>query len=163
MRQVYPALHMGGGPRLPQRVRDAAQSATALQHRADDDSRCHPPEAKTGASLCRCAGALSPVWWKKAAKDMPATFNARAETVAEKPMFRDAFKEPALHHPRERVLRMDGREGREAAASVHGGRRLAGSGLRRSLGSLARSGDEGRNSLMHHHRVRREQMDGKLS
>jgi hypothetical protein len=25
-------------------------------------------------------------------KDMPATFNARAETVAEKPMFRSAFK-----------------------------------------------------------------------
>ena len=31
-------------------------------------------------------------WWKKRAKDVPATFNARAETIAEKPMFRDAFK-----------------------------------------------------------------------
>jgi putative SOS response-associated peptidase YedK len=35
---------------------------------------------------------LVPSWWKKKAKEMPATFNARAETVAEKPMFRWAFK-----------------------------------------------------------------------
>jgi putative SOS response-associated peptidase YedK len=31
-------------------------------------------------------------WWKKARKDVPATFNARAETVAVKPMFRGALK-----------------------------------------------------------------------
>lgn len=36
---------------------------------------------------------LVPGWWKKPIKDLPATFNARAETVAEKPMFRGAFKE----------------------------------------------------------------------
>jgi putative SOS response-associated peptidase YedK len=35
---------------------------------------------------------LVPSWWKKKAKEAPATFNARAESVAEKPMFRDAFK-----------------------------------------------------------------------
>jgi len=35
---------------------------------------------------------LIPTWWKKPRKDVPATFNARAETVAEKPMFRGAFK-----------------------------------------------------------------------
>jgi putative SOS response-associated peptidase YedK len=35
---------------------------------------------------------LVPHWWKKRAKDTPATFNARTETVAEKAMFRDAFK-----------------------------------------------------------------------
>ena len=35
---------------------------------------------------------LMPSWWKKKAKETPATFNARAETVAEKPMFRAAFK-----------------------------------------------------------------------
>jgi len=33
-----------------------------------------------------------PYFWKKSLKQAPATFNARAETVAEKPMFRDAFK-----------------------------------------------------------------------
>ncbi len=35
---------------------------------------------------------LVPSWWNKKAKETPATFNARAETVADKPMFRDAFK-----------------------------------------------------------------------
>ena len=35
---------------------------------------------------------LIPNWWKKTAKEIPATFNARAETAAIKPMFRDAFR-----------------------------------------------------------------------
>jgi putative SOS response-associated peptidase YedK len=35
---------------------------------------------------------LVPSWWKKTVKEAPSTFNARAETVAEKPMFRSAFK-----------------------------------------------------------------------
>ena len=33
-----------------------------------------------------------PYWWKKPLKPAPATFNAKAETVASTPMFRDAFK-----------------------------------------------------------------------
>jgi putative SOS response-associated peptidase YedK len=35
---------------------------------------------------------LVPSWWKKPLNELPSTFNARAETVAEKPMFRSAFK-----------------------------------------------------------------------
>jgi putative SOS response-associated peptidase YedK len=35
---------------------------------------------------------LIPSWWKMKAKETPATFNARAETVGEKPMFRSAFQ-----------------------------------------------------------------------
>jgi putative SOS response-associated peptidase YedK len=35
---------------------------------------------------------LVPSWWKKPLKDLPSTINARSETVAEKPMFRSAFK-----------------------------------------------------------------------
>jgi len=35
---------------------------------------------------------LVPWWWKKPLKQLPGTFNARAEGVAGKPMFRDAFK-----------------------------------------------------------------------
>ena len=36
---------------------------------------------------------LVPGWWKKPLKDMKvATFNARSDTIADKPMFRDSFK-----------------------------------------------------------------------
>jgi putative SOS response-associated peptidase YedK len=35
---------------------------------------------------------LVPGWWKKSLKEVPATFNARSDAVAEKPMFRDAFR-----------------------------------------------------------------------
>ena len=35
---------------------------------------------------------LIPGWWKKSAREVPSTFNARAESVATKPMFRSAFK-----------------------------------------------------------------------
>src|ERR1700730_3801100 len=35
---------------------------------------------------------LIPYWWKKPLKQLPATFNARAESVATKPLFRDSFK-----------------------------------------------------------------------
>jgi putative SOS response-associated peptidase YedK len=43
--------------------------------------------------LVRMRWGLIPSWWSKPHKDMKlATFNARAETVATKPMFRSAFK-----------------------------------------------------------------------
>src|SRR6202158_3316770 len=43
--------------------------------------------------LERMRWGLIPSWWSKPLKGMKlATFNARAETVAEKPMFRSAFK-----------------------------------------------------------------------
>jgi putative SOS response-associated peptidase YedK len=35
---------------------------------------------------------LAPSGWKKPVSGLPSTFNTRAETVAEKPMFRWAFK-----------------------------------------------------------------------
>jgi putative SOS response-associated peptidase YedK len=35
---------------------------------------------------------LIPYWWKKPLKQLPATFNARAESVADKPIFRDPFR-----------------------------------------------------------------------
>jgi putative SOS response-associated peptidase YedK len=35
---------------------------------------------------------LIPAWWKKPLKEKPPTFNARIETVATAPMFRDAYK-----------------------------------------------------------------------
>jgi putative SOS response-associated peptidase YedK len=45
------------------------------------------------ASIVPMRWGLVPWWWSKPLKEMKlATFNARAESVAEKPMFRDAFK-----------------------------------------------------------------------
>lgn len=35
---------------------------------------------------------LIPYFWKKTLRELPATFNARVETVAEKPMFRESFR-----------------------------------------------------------------------
>jgi putative SOS response-associated peptidase YedK len=49
-----------------------------------------PHEA--GRDLLSMRWGLIPSWWKKTAKEVPFTFNARAETVASKPMFRAAFK-----------------------------------------------------------------------
>jgi putative SOS response-associated peptidase YedK len=43
--------------------------------------------------LIRARWGLIPGWWSKSIKELKlATFNARAETVAEKPFFRGAFK-----------------------------------------------------------------------
>jgi putative SOS response-associated peptidase YedK len=47
---------------------------------------------ETGRDLLSMRWGLIPSWWKKTAKEMPSTFNARSETVATKPMFRAAFK-----------------------------------------------------------------------
>ena len=45
-----------------------------------------------GREVASMRWGLVPAWWKKGLKEVPATFNARAETVASKPMFRDAFR-----------------------------------------------------------------------
>lgn len=47
---------------------------------------------RDGTKLEHVRWGLAPFWWKNPLKKLPATFNARAETVAEKPMFREAFK-----------------------------------------------------------------------
>ena len=48
--------------------------------------------AAGGSELVPMRWGLLPSWWKKPLSELPSTFNARAETVAEKPMFRSAFK-----------------------------------------------------------------------
>src|SRR5208282_1405449 len=48
--------------------------------------------AESGRELVPMRWGLIPGWWKKTTKEVPSTFNARAETVAQKPMFRSAFK-----------------------------------------------------------------------
>ena len=47
---------------------------------------------RDGPELVQMRWGLVPFFWKKTLKEMPATFNARAETLAEKPMFREAFR-----------------------------------------------------------------------
>jgi len=46
-----------------------------------------------GRALVTMRWGLVPSWWKKSLKELPATFNARAETVADKPMFRAAYRQ----------------------------------------------------------------------
>jgi len=48
--------------------------------------------AEGGAELVPMRWGLVPSWWSKPLAELPSTFNARAETLAEKPMFRGAFK-----------------------------------------------------------------------
>jgi putative SOS response-associated peptidase YedK len=48
--------------------------------------------AARGNELVPMRWGLVPSWWKKPQSELPSTFNARAETVGEKPMFRSAFK-----------------------------------------------------------------------
>jgi putative SOS response-associated peptidase YedK len=45
-----------------------------------------------GQALASMRWGLIPRWWSKPVKELPATFNARAETVTTKPIFRDAFR-----------------------------------------------------------------------
>ena len=45
-----------------------------------------------GRELVPMRWGLVPSWWKKPLSELAAAFNARAETVAVKPMFRSAFK-----------------------------------------------------------------------
>jgi putative SOS response-associated peptidase YedK len=45
-----------------------------------------------GLELVSMRWGLIPGWWKKTIKEVPSTFNARGETVAQKPIFRSAFK-----------------------------------------------------------------------
>ena len=47
---------------------------------------------EAGNELIPMRWGLVPSWWKKSLSELPSTFNARAETVTEKPMFRAAFK-----------------------------------------------------------------------
>jgi putative SOS response-associated peptidase YedK len=73
---------------------------------------------------------LIPYWWKKPLKPAPATFNAKAETVAVTPMFRDAFKRHRCIVPAsgyyEWLKRPDGKQPYFISAADHGVLSLAG-------------------------------------
>ena len=65
---------------------------------------------------------LIPSWWKKSLKDLPATFNARAETVAEAHVPGCVQARPMLD-PGVWVLQVADHTGREAAVLHHVGLR----------------------------------------
>jgi putative SOS response-associated peptidase YedK len=67
------------------------QFTRALQHLPHRYGR-HHIERGGKRDLAPMRWGLIPSWWKKRAKEIPATFNARAETLADRPMFRDAFR-----------------------------------------------------------------------
>ena len=50
------------------------------------------PDGDGGRAFARARWGLVPYWWSKPLKQLPATFNARSDGVATKPMYRDAFK-----------------------------------------------------------------------
>jgi len=51
------------------------------------------PRNSDELELWQMGWGLIPSWWTKTRKELPSTFNARAETVTARPMFRDAFRE----------------------------------------------------------------------
>ncbi len=80
-------------------------------------------QTKTGLTLERVRWGLAPFWWKQPLKKLPATFNARAETVATKPMFREAFKQRRCIIPASGYYEWQarsGRTGRDRALRHHG-------------------------------------------
>ena len=81
--EVYAFLNVFGSPKNLRPRYNIAPTTSVDVVRHDAEGRREMLQMRWG---------LVPSWWKKPLKDMPATFNARVETVAEKPMFRDAYK-----------------------------------------------------------------------
>lgn len=81
--EVQAFLSLIGAPRNLRPRYNIAPTTSVDVVRLDADGR---------RALVAMRWGLVPFFWKKSLKDVPATFNARAETVAEKPMFRGAFK-----------------------------------------------------------------------
>jgi putative SOS response-associated peptidase YedK len=82
------------------------------------------PRGAGGLELLPMRWGLIPSWWKKTAKVVPSTFNARAESVADKPMFRDAFKRSRCAIPASGYYEWKPTADWQAALLHLGGRRL---------------------------------------
>ena len=82
-KEVHDALNLLGAPRNLRARYNIAPSTDVEVVRLDGDGKRELVSMRWG---------LVPFFWKKGIKDVPATFNARAETVDSKPMFRGAFR-----------------------------------------------------------------------
>ena len=81
--EVYAFLNVFGTPRNLRPRYNVAPTTNIDVIRLDREGRRELVSMRWG---------LVPYFWKKSLKGVPATFNARAETIAEKPMFRESFK-----------------------------------------------------------------------
>ena len=114
-----------------------------------------------GRELIPMRWGFIPSWWGRPLNELPATFNARAETVAVKAMLQSRISSASLHHPGVGLLRVDrAKEGTNAALFFIAIRRAT--RLRWSLGELARSYERRDHSLRDDHSMRRQSMDGAL-
>ena len=80
--EVRAFLDLTGPPRNPRPRYNIAPTTTIDVARLSENGR----------ELVPMRWGLIPSWWKKPLSELPSTFNARAETVDSKPMFRSAFK-----------------------------------------------------------------------
>ena len=81
--EVHEFLSVFGTPRNLRPRYNIGPTTTVDVVRLDQDGRRELVPMRWG---------LVPFFWKKGLRELPATFNARAETVAEKPMFREAYR-----------------------------------------------------------------------
>jgi putative SOS response-associated peptidase YedK len=87
--------------------------------------------SEAGYELVPMRWGLVPSWWKKSLSELPSTFNARVETIAEKPMFRSAFKSRRCIVPASGFYEWTGRPGAKTPHyfTARDGRPLAFAGL----------------------------------
>src|SRR5579862_9721576 len=104
-REVHEFLGVFGTPRNLQPHYNLAPTTIVDVIRHDAEGRRELVSMRWG---------LVPYWWKKPLKDLPATFNARVETVAEKPMFRDAYRRRRCVVPASGLFRVDRTQRRKA-------------------------------------------------
>jgi putative SOS response-associated peptidase YedK len=87
-----------------------------------------------------------PQWWKKSLKELPSTFNARAETITGRPMFRDAFRERRCIIPAWGYYEADADR---QAALLHFRPRRLDTALCRIMGRMARPGKRRAGEVVH--------------
>ena len=81
--EVHTFLSVFGTPKNLQPRYNIAPTTTVDVMRLDAEGRRELVSMRWG---------LVPFFWKKSLKKLPATFNARAETVHDRPMFRESFR-----------------------------------------------------------------------
>ena len=102
---------------------------------------------------------LVPSWWSKPLKELKlATFNARAETVTEKPFFREAFKRTRCLIPVSGYYEWARHAERQTALLFHRAGRFAGIDDYWNMGRMARQGERRNVEVLHHDYHRAQQL-----